>query len=72
MLPYVTMCQNDNFTDLTCVAHSSQISRQNGRNMFVKGREVNLSHEKCLLGTLKKHTPGEAKCVKYVWRSWRG
>ena len=67
----MTMCQNDNLTD-SCVAHSSQISRQNGRNMFVEGGEVNLSHEKYLLGTLKKHTPGEAKCVKYVCRSWRG
>ena len=47
-----TMCQNDNLTD-SCVAHSSQISRQNGRNMFVEGGEVNLSHEKYLLGTLK-------------------
>ena len=45
------------------MAHSSQISMQNGRNVLVENGEVKLSNENCL-GTLKKHTPDEAKCVK--------
>ena len=42
MLPYTTMCQNDNFTD-SCVAHSSQNKSQGkmGETCLLKVERLN-------------------------------